>query len=554
MRLTKGNDKFFEGGMSRPNPMKAAGFLILIIAIYAMMTLAKGALYVGNYEGDTAHLLDLAFRLSWGQAPHQDFVTPLGVLSFAPISLFLNLGFGAGHAIIYSQIFVAVLITPAVWWAMTSRLSGAWTYLFGFYAIVLVLALSQGQSTSHISLAMHYNRWAWAVAYVVVLTAVMPPLHRKSALADGVVIGGGMAFLALCKLTYFAAFAPPILLALILRKALPSIGIALVTGLAAIAIVTLWLGTGFWMAYFNDLLSVATSDVRPYPNKPFLDMLRLPTYAGGTLLIFLAVILLRQAKQGYMGLIMLVLAPAFFYVTFQNFGNDPQWMMLAALLLVLSRPEQKIRNGFGWELRQGIALTAAAVAALASPAAINMIYSPKVHLGVDEAEYTAFLPTRQQHADLLGEFGRAYEMKANIRLSVPDTAPGVLAQIPEEESTFLNGEALPACEIFAGAVGFFRSLAEELETAGYGPDTRFMITDIVSVAWMFGDFEPLEGGSPWYYGGLPGAENADLIVVPTCPYRMSERHRILGLLTDQGYTLDEVYRSDAIILVKPTKG
>ncbi|KAJ54090.1 hypothetical protein ACMU_04120 [Actibacterium mucosum KCTC 23349] len=536
--------------MNKSQSLKFLAFLFVVLGFYALATLAKGGLFIGNYEGDTAHLLDLSFRLAAGQEPHADYMTPLGVMAYAPISLFLWLGQGAGHAVIYSQLFFALCMIPFVWWAMSSRLSMGWAFFLGFYVIMMVVALSQGQTATHVSLAMHYNRWAWAVAYVAVIVAVLPPAHRQSALADGLTIGLCMSFLALSKATYFIAFAPPVVLALLLRKDSAALAASLATGLAVIAGVTTLAGVGFWQAYLGDMLAVSQSEVRPYPNKPFLDMLRMPNYIGSTLTILIAVIFLRQARQAHMGLMLLVLAPAFFYVTFQNFGNDPQWLILAMVLVLAARPAVGIVNKFGWDLRQALGLTAVALAAFASPAAVNMAFSPKIHYGAEITEHDVFLPTQSRHADLLGKKDRSFELKANIRLDIAEAAPIVASHVPEEEYTILNGEALPACEIFAGAVGFFSSLAEELNTAGYGPEDQILVTDIVNVIWMFGDLTPLKGGAPWYYGGAPGLENANYVLVPTCPYRMSERHRILGVIEDRGIALAEVYRSPAFILLE----
>lgn len=535
--------------MSKPQSLKFFVFLCAVLAVYAGATLAKGGLFVGSYEVDTAHLLDLAFRLAGGQQPHVDFVTPLGVLSYAPVALLLSLGQGAGHALMYSQLLVAACLIPALWWGLSSRLSTGWAYFLGFYAVVMVVALAQGQTVTHVTLAMHYNRWAWAVAYVVIVVAVLPPEHRRNALADGMIIGLGMAFLALTKATYFVAFAPAVLLALILRRSFVAMGFAALSGVGAMVLVTVFAGIGFWAAYAGDLLAVARSDVRPYPNKPFLDLLRMPSYIGGTLTVLIAVILLRQARQQYMGLMLLVLAPAFFYVTFQNFGNDPQWLMLAMILVLAARPAAGLINSFGWDLRQALGFAAVALGAFASPAAVNMIFSPKIHFGAEIADHTPFFPTRPEHGDLWGENTRSYELKAKVGLNIPAAAPAIAAQAPEQELTVLNGETLPGCEISAGAVGFFSSLAEELNAAGYGPDDAILVTDIVNVIWMFGDLSPLRGGGPWYYGGAPGLEHANYVLVPMCPYRMAERDRILGEIAARNITLTEAYRSDAFILL-----
>ena len=527
-----------------------AGFLLLVVAIYGAAALLKGGLYVGNYEGDTAHLVDLVLRLAAGERPHQDFMTPLGILGYAPIALFVRLGAGVGHAIMLGQVLVALCLVPAIWWAGVSRLSGAWPYLFGFFALVLVLALSQGQVSSATSIAMYYNRWAWAAAYVAVLVAVIEPRHRRSALADGLLIGMLMAFLALSKLTYFISFAVPLLLALALRRQWAVMGIAAGAGAGVAAIVTLVAGVAFWGGYLGDLITVASSGVRPYPTAPFLETLRLPTHIGGTLLMFLSVILLRQAGQRYEGLILLVLAPAFFYVTFQNFGNDPQWMVLAGFLVLLMRPGEGVKNPFGWDLRQALNMAAVAFFAIGSPAAFNMIYSPVVHFGAADADYTPFLPNRPDHADLKGELERSYQFQVSSAPEYPAVAVQARALRPVAEKTVLNGEALNWCEIGNGPVGWYRSMAQELDAAGYGGEDRIMVADILNVLWMFGDLKPLKGSGPWYYGGAPGLENTDYVLVPFCPYKTSERRRILKAIEARGVPLTEVYRSELFILLR----
>lgn len=537
--------------MSRPGAKATAVFLIAVYAAYLAVTLLKGGLFLGFFEADIAHLLDLSMRLARGQVPHQDFVTPLGVLAYAPMALFLSLGMGAGYAIIFAQALVALALMPGLWWVACSRLSRGWAYLFCFYGLLLVMALSRGPDLGTISLGMHYNRWAWAAAYLVVVAAVLPPLFRKSQLADGAVIGLGLAFLALVKLTYFVALAPLVVLALILRRQWPALGVSVLSGLAVMGTVTACAGVGFWAGYLEDLIAVTRSAARPYPNEPLMVMLRQPEYMGGTLLMLLAIVLLRQARQSYAGLVLLAFAPAVFYIAFQNFGNDPQWMVLAVILIVAMRPEGELHNVFGWNLRAALGLVAAGLAALASPAALNMAYSPMIHFNQQASDYGAFLPTRPEHASLRARDDRAYQLKANIRLDVPAAAPSVRAKVPDQEATMVNGEALEACEVFAGAVGYFRAFAEELTAAGVTRDDHVMVADIINVVWMFGDFEPLPGGSPWYYGGAPGLESADFLLVPQCPYRMSERHRILGEVTARGYSLTEAYRGESFILFKP---
>ena len=132
--------------MSRPNPAVLFGFFVAVIVAMCGAALLKGGLYLGKHEGDTFHLLQIVFRMADGQVPHLDFMTPIGVIAFAPIALFVKLGYGAGISIILSQLLVAIALLPAVWWVAYSRLQGLLPYLFGLFVLVLVTALVHGEA------------------------------------------------------------------------------------------------------------------------------------------------------------------------------------------------------------------------------------------------------------------------------------------------------------------------------------------------------------------------------------------------------------------------
>ncbi len=269
--------------MSRPNPNILAVFLVAVLAVLGGVALAKGGFFLAKHEGDTFHLLQIVFRMVDGEWPHLDFMTPIGIMAFAPIALFVELGSGIGNAILMSQILVALVLLPAVFWVGVSRFSGPLAYLFGLTVLVLVLALVHGETERSVSISMHYNRWAWAASYVAIVLAVLAPREVRSDLADGGIIGLCMAFLMLCKITYFVAFAVPVVAALALRGAYRSLGFAVLSGLGAVAVVTLLAGFAFWPAYVGDLLAVAGSDVRPQPGAGLKTVIGAPAYLGGSL-------------------------------------------------------------------------------------------------------------------------------------------------------------------------------------------------------------------------------------------------------------------------------
>lgn len=537
--------------MSRPNGAFLGAFLVAFLTLLAGVSLAKGGFFIGKHEGDTLHLLQMVMRMSRGDWPHLDFHTPIGVLAMAPIALFVALGQGAGNAILYAQALVAVVALPAIWWVAASRFRGGWAYLFGGFCLVLILALVHGEAERSVSISMHYNRWAWAASFLAIATAMLPADDaRRSQGADGLVIGVALAALALIKVTYFAAFAPPIAVALLGRRAWRTIAVTLAAGLAIAVGVTLLAGTPvFWLAYLSDLATVAASEVRPQPGLPFAAVVGAPAYMGGSLTLLFGVILLRQAHRRLEGLVLLLLVPGFFYVTYQNFGNDPQWLGLLGVILVTLRPAREVRNGLGWDVQKGIGVAAIAAFAFAAPSAINLAYSPFRHLTVDAEKHAPLIPGSGIHEDLQTAALRARRLDGTIAMDQPGT-PFAAFTDPDlrEDVTEWNGETWPACSVELGLVAWFSAMAADLKASGLAEGKTVFAADILSSFWLYGAFEPLPGASPWYYGGLPGFENADYLIVPLCPLVPKVRKMILEAVEDAGVELTEVRRNEMYVL------
>ncbi|AMY70765.1 hypothetical protein [Frigidibacter mobilis] len=537
----------------RQGSWRLAAFLLAVVAVMGGLALARGGLYIAKHEGDTLHLADMVLRMVRGQVPHLDYVTPIGILAVAPVAGLVALGAGLGHALILAQIVLGLLLVPAILRAGTSRMQGSWPWVLGALVLVFVLALVHGEAAPSTSISMHYNRWAWAISYLVLVLALLPALPgRERPWLDGALIGLGMAALALLKMTFFAAFALPVLLALALRRERRALLAALIVGLAVAGVVTLLLGPGFWMAYLGDLLQVARSDVRPQPGSSFIGVLTEPLYRLVSILAILAVVLLRKAGQAELGLLLIVLFPAFAFVTYQNFGNDPQWIYLLALLAFVARPEPGSRHAWGVDLRDG--LTAVGIAALAhgAPSLQNMIYSPLLHLRLHEASQPLG-PAGSVLADIHALDSRMLALTGTASISTPDFPQ--LGPPPVEEgakisdrASVLNGETLPACALATGLTAWLRAVTADLEAAGQSGAGIF-VTDTLSPFWMFGDFRPLAQGAPWYYDGAPGLADADLVLVPLCPISVSSRTAALEALAASGTDLAEIRRTSLYILL-----
>ncbi|MEJ1998854.1 MAG: hypothetical protein P8X76_12085 [Maritimibacter sp.] len=537
--------------MGKTNGLYLAGFLVALFGVLLGLSLAKGGLYIGAFEGDTLHLMQIVMREARGQWPHLDFQTPIGVMATAPIVLFLWLGTGAGHAFLYAQGFMALIALPAIWWVSVSRFRGAQSYLFGGFVLALILALIYGGTERSISISMHYNRWAWAFSYLAIALAMMPRSDgRRVSAPEGAVIGIALAMLALIKVTFFAAFILPIMIALIGRRAWPALLVSVATGLLVALIVTLLAGTpNFWQAYLQDLLLVSHSAVRVQPGYSLATTIGAPVFIGGSLALIAGVIALRQAGAQLEGLVLLLLVPGFFYVTYQNYGNDPQWLILFGLIILGLRPAQILRNGLGWDLRAGMGVLAVMALSFALPSLTNILFSPFRHFGSEEAKFETFFPGNPIFADFMGYTSRSRRVRATIDLDAPGAVFAAYADEGEQsEITTWQGEPLPSCKIDPGYISLNLMIRDALEAAGVAADATLYTADVVGGLWLYGYTEPLPGAAPWYYGGLPGFDGADYLVVPLCPILDKARRLNLEAIEESGAALTEITRNEVFIL------
>jgi hypothetical protein len=539
-----------EAGMSRANSVTVFGLLLGLLVVLGGTALLKGGLYVGKHEGDTLHLIEIVFRMAQGEIPHLDFMTPIGALAFAPIVVFVKAGFGIGMAVLWAQVLVAAAMLPCIWWVAQSRLSGATGALFSLFVMVLLLALVHGEAQRSVSMSMHYNRWAWAAAFVAILAAILPPVRNQSGTVDGVIIGLMMTALMLIKVTYFAAFSIPVILALVLTGQRRALVVALLTGLTAVAGVTLVVGVPYWGAYLGDLLTVAGSTVRSLPGEPLGAIMGAPAYLGGSIAAVAGVILLRQSKQAAGGLVLLLLLPGFFYVTFQNFGNDPQWLLLVGVLLLALRPAADVVNANGWNMRSAVTINAAVVLALAAPSFFNLAYSPFRHFRVNVADYAPMLPRGGINADLQTADIRALRVDVRVPLDGPGSGlESYRDRAKRDPEAVFKGETFPICTTELGLPALFDTITRDLEQAGFAGGKRVFAADLFSSYWLYGDLSPLVHGAPWYYGGLPGFDSADYLLIPLCPVAQDLQAGILKDIEARGADdLTEVRRTPLYVL------
>ncbi|MEO0990716.1 MAG: hypothetical protein AAFX00_07195, partial [Pseudomonadota bacterium] len=326
------------------------------------------------------------------------------------------------------------------------------------------------------------------------------------------------------KVTYAIGLAPGVLIALLARRDFKVVLLAAIAFGAGVIVVTLIQGLGFWAAYFLDVVRVAGSETRPSPGLPLRQVIADPAYMGASLSGLAAVILLRQSGASVPGLSLLVLLPGFVFITYQNFGNDPQWLYLLPVLIATQLPRAGTVNGWGWDLRRGLLLVAIVAGTLAAPSFLNLAYSPLRHLSAPSEDYMPLLADAERHGDIQLPIKRA---------TVTSFAEGQMGQggafqayaLDDDEQAVvfsLDGRPLADCALLPGTVAYFDGIASDLEAEGFAGSAILML-DLLSGFWMYGDFPPLSGAAPWSYGQPLGGPQADYILVPRCPIHPATR-------------------------------
>ena len=521
--------------MSRPSPFVLTGIYLVIVAVLSGLPYLKGGLYLDSHEADTYHLIAVLFRMVEGQTPHLDFTTPLGILAFFPIVVFLKAGMPLGAAFIGSQLLIALLLLPIVVYAASSRLPKRQAIAFGFVVFMLVLTMTYLHVSSGVTVAMHYNRWAWAAAFIALLLAFCAPLEGVAARPklDGVCIGILGTALMLTKITFFAALLPATIAALLVRKRVETLGTALITGVVLVAVFTAFFGAEFWNAYIADLLNVSSSQVRPNVGLPLSVLLTGAPYIGFTLTGIAGAMLIRRAGHEALGLVVFVLLfPGFIFIAYQNFGNDPTWLLFMAFLILAYRPEAGFGDVLGVDIRAAMSVTALVAVLINLPSLYTTAKSPFEHLAFNKADFIPYLNDPAQD-DFFIRRDRATLLTALYAL---DDSPGVWEKYREpsgrQDIPEIGGVRFPMCELAAGSYALLNEVADRLTADGVPSGSQLFSTGLLSAFWLYGDFEPLEKGAPWYYGELTGIENADYLVIPKCVFVERVRRLVIAELLE----------------------
>lgn len=525
-----------------------AVFLAALLGLESLLLLGPQALVINGHEGDLIHVLDAASRMALGEWPHSGFMTPLGVLAFKPIAVFLALGFGPGTAIRLALILVAALILPLVWYTGMTRLGPKTRLMFGVWIVIMVTGLVYGGDQATSSVSMYYNRWSWALVFMAALLIVLPRLDRtRRSEPEGAMIGLMLALLALTKVTGFVALAPAVALAYVLhrdiRGALAVAGAGL---LVALGVTIAAGGPGYWLDYLQDLLFLARDSARAKPGLDYTAIIANPSYLPGSFCLFISVIALRLFRHKHEGLLLLVLAPGLYYITYQNWGNDPTWLILLATLLIALRPVAGTAELIGVDLRSWHNGLALAALVLISPSVLNVSYSTLRSAALDRGKMQ---PVYQGSAapDLLVEIARADKISGKLPLAPIRQADGTLGEAAKPVE--FAGESFGECTGQSALIGIYQHFARDMQELGL-QDRKIAVADVVNPLWLFGAGARLPGLAPWYYGGPSGLDQAEYVLVPRCPFKGDSRKQMLEEFTKLGWHFDLTARMPHYLLFK----
>ncbi len=498
----------------------------------AALTLIGGGLFFTSHEADMVHLSDLVLRQSAGAVFHHDIATPVGGWATLPMALLHRAGLGLGSAMVWGQMVALVVLLPPLALIALRRLTVVQAAVFGLCVTGLTGALVFGGTDPLVSLSMHYNRWCWAASSIVVLAVFLPGTRPKS-VGEGIAIGWLMAAMAMIKVSFPVALALPVIFGLLRNGRTKTLLAAIGTALIVLGAVTMVLGVGYWQAYLADLLTVAGSPNRAAPGADWRALILSP--AGLPVTLVAAALIYFGGRIGRKDLAALTLLffAAFTFISWQNYGNDPIWLAVIALIgWCLSQGGQ----GAGY---RGLRMTAVAAGVLVLPMMANVLYSPLRHVLAPADLSRPLLPG---DASLRMVTARAEAAFAKVTLVAP----------PDQTAAVFRGRDLPECELSGGLITTLERDAAELTRLDPTIDRQPLVADLFQAHWMFAGLRPLQGGTPWYYDGLPGLADATHVMVPDCPADLRARQRVTDLLDQAGVTLEEVGRTEAFTLYRIT--
>ncbi|SFJ25068.1 hypothetical protein [Albimonas pacifica] len=512
-------------------PLWTALILLGLAALEFGLATGAGRVLVTTFEVDTLHYLDGIERTRMGQAPHIDFRTPLGALTFEAMAVW---DAPPGRAIALANGTVAAIAALLAAWLAATRLSFVAALALGAFATLLASSLMVDDTGLGSTLALSYNRWGWAAMVVVAPIMALAPRRLGAAVdwGDALALGLTGALVAFLKISFVAALGPMWLGWLLLggrpRAALLSLVVAL-AGMAALAAALG--GAGATAAYAADLWDVATSEVRPQPGASFWGIVSSPVAAPLMLCALVAALALLRGglRREALSVALYVLGVAL--AAWQNWGNDLTGLLALPFLLLALAPrlpeEAKVLGRSG---RRALETIAVVLLVWAAPIAVNAQRSLLLAY-IDRPEMIALAP--QAASDLVWH--------------APESGPRVISPLhPEraQEPVAIAGETLPPCSLHRHYVMMLSEAAETVREDPRMAGRRMLAMDLTNALWLLVDGAPLSGVYIWVYGESGDAlRQAEVLAVPLCPSNAKARDGMIEETEALGLELRVIRRT-----------
>ncbi|SET67498.1 hypothetical protein [Oceanicella actignis] len=530
-----------------PGAAALAGLALGLGAAGALMAAAlalPGQLAVQQLGGDMLHLLDGLARIRLGQIPNVDFSTPLGPLGFLPIAMW---DAPPARALAFGQATAAAAIIPFILWLARTRLSVASAFWLGAAAMLFATAAAWSATAYAPTMAMHYNRWAWALFLATAPILLLTPRRGRGLdLGDGAALGLAGAALLTLKVTYLAFLAPAALMWAALWGRWRALGWAMGVGLAAAA--AIFVASAGWsmalqaaLGYAGDLWSAARSDVRPAPGMGPLQLATTPAGAPVTLALVAAARALQLCGLRREALMMAAASLSIVLIAWQNFGNAMMGALVAAPVLAAaahrSRPGARF---FGAPAPTAMRALALWIVATQAPTL----------LAFQRSLFSGWAVTEERHAALFADAGAPGiffedargEIRGQIMLEPPRPRQGEAgdddAEDADEGPRSLAGRRFNAC---SASRGFERLVSMAGAAIASQPALRgrtVLTADLINPVWWAAGAPPQKGAQLWAYAPLgPALETMDLLAVSTCPAAPKARNRIIDEIAAAGIPL-----------------
>ncbi len=479
-----------------------------------------------RYPQDVAYLLVAAEAISQGQTLHQDQLTPIGSLAFYPVAIGKQLFGTSGAAfnfLVASSALTVFAFTLLVSWRRLSPISAA--ALMGMNLLAVLIPVNLGDSYGSLSIAMHYNKWCFALLAIAFLASYWP-VSRSRWRLDGGILAACLALLFFIKITYFLVAYVAAILALLLplRDRRPRRMLAVTLLILAAAMAVLPANWPYFLDIYRSGLASDSLGLGPYH---ILDMIRANYDAVFAVLAAFALLYAVTARTNLGHYPVLAAAIVILGGSFAALSQNAQGgglPSLIALLIILFEITRREIAATAERRSRRRAIAAAALVLLLYPGAMAfdsyLSFSRYQNAAHRFAEVAGASPDGPLSGILVDPGKRT---RSDAWMSLPN-APDVRRAI------------LPGGDIYIrNASGYFHTLldASHLAKGQVGPKLRVWTADCVNGPALFDQFAPARGWYLWTYSGfspLPAEElfrDVDAVMIPHYPAELRVRDKML---------------------------